>query len=67
MKILNKLKYIKYRFSKRYCFDEMCNTGNVTKNKKCGGLCGGDKQTNYLNYSCIDCNYLDNEVLRKVE
>ncbi len=61
MKILNKYLNI---FSKEYCFDRMIKAGNVTKNKRCGGLMGGDKHTNYLNYSCVDCKYLDDDLLR---
>lgn len=64
MKILNKLLY---RFTKKYCFEQMIRDGNVTENKKCGGVYGGDKLTNYLNYSCIDCKYFDDEVLRQVK
>lgn len=61
---MNILKKLMFRFSKEYCFDRMIKVGNVTKNKRCGGLCGGDKQTNYLNYSCVDCKYLDDNLIR---
>lgn len=61
---MNILKKLMFRFSKEYCFDRMIKAGNVTKNKRCGGLCGGDKQTNYLNYSCVDCKYLDDNLIR---
>jgi hypothetical protein len=55
---------ILYRFSKKYCFDRMIKDGNITKNNKCGGMCGGDKHTNHLSYSCVDCKYLDDNLLK---
>jgi hypothetical protein len=27
-------------------------------NGKCYGICGGDKSTDYLSYSCMNCKYL---------
>ena len=55
MKLMKKLLF---RFSKDYCFDQMIKSDNITLNKKCCGMVGGDRQSNYLSYSCIGCKYL---------
>ena len=40
------------------CYDEMRERGHAGLGK-CGGLTGGDRYTDYLNYYCVSCPYLD--------
>ena len=41
------------------CYTSMENRGIATMGC-CSGLAGGDKNTNYLQYECIDCpHYVD--------
>lgn len=47
-------KRITYFMSKEYCCDQMEKEG-IAVFGMCPGMIGGDKQTNYLSYSCIDC------------
>jgi hypothetical protein len=35
-----------------------CYEEHKTKDGKCYGLTGGDKNTNFLNYGCVGCIYL---------
>ena len=62
MKILNKLLY---RFTKKYCFEQMIKDENLTVNKKCGGRVGGDNTTDFLSYDCLECEYFDENLFRK--
>lgn len=57
-KILAIYYKIKYKLSKDYCYTEMEKRGYACFGKCCG-LSGGDRYTEYLNYSCVDCPYLD--------
>jgi hypothetical protein len=52
-------------FLKDGCFETMIKEGNLTENNRCGGICGGDKHTNYLSYACVDCKNFDEELFRK--
>lgn len=42
------------------CFNQMAKDG-------CHGLVGGTKETEYLQYNCVDCPYYKNNVIRKVD
>ena len=48
------------------CFNQMSKDGLVSKNG-CHGLVGGTKETEYLQYNCVDCPYYKNNVIRKVD
>ena len=48
------------------CFNQMYKDGLVSKNG-CHGLVGGTKETEYLQYNCVDCPYYKNNVIRKVD
>lgn len=61
---MNIIKKLIYRFSKEYCFDKMIKDGNVTVNKKCGGMVGGDNTTDFLSYDCLDCEYFDKSLFK---
>lgn len=47
------LQFFRKLFSKDKCFQKY-----KSKDGKCYGICGGDKSTDYLSYSCISCKYL---------
>ena len=64
---MNLIKKLIFRFSKEYCFDQMIKCGSITENKKCGGMVGGDRQSNYLSYSCVDCKYFDKSLFKQGE
>lgn len=52
------------KFTESYhdkCFKEFKKSHPEIKDK-CGGATGGDRHTNYLSYSCIDCPYLNKDV-----
>ena len=55
----NIAEWIKEQMYKRYdkCYEERESEG-VAVFSMCGGLAGGDKDTEYLQYECIDCPYL---------
>lgn len=59
--MLNKIKLllrkIKYYLSREYCYDCMEQKGSAAFGMCCG-MAGGDAQSNYLSYSCMDCPYL---------
>lgn len=57
-KLLAKYYRLKYKFSKECCYHEM-ELRDFASGKRCGGLMGGDRFTDYLSYSCVDCPYLD--------
>lgn len=38
------------------CYNQMESEGRASFGI-CGGVAGGDKSTEYLSYSCIDCPY----------
>lgn len=57
-KLIDFFDRIKYRLSKDCCYDEMEKRGSA-HSKRCNGLMGGDRYTNYLSYGCVDCPYLD--------
>lgn len=46
------------------CYEEMENRGNAVFGM-CSGQMGGDYETEYLSYSCLDCSYFDISVLKK--
>ena len=46
------------------CYEEMENRGNAVFGM-CSGQMGGDYETKYLSYSCLDCPYFDISVLKK--
>lgn len=48
------LRKIKYYFSREYCYDCMEREGNAAFGMCCG-MAGGDSQSGYLSYSCMDC------------
>ena len=48
------------------CFNQMSKDSLVSKNG-CHGLVGGTKETEYLQYNCVDCPYYKNNVIRKVD
>ena len=50
------IEKIKYRMSKEACYDEMEGRG-IAVFGICNGVTGGDRFTDYLNYSCVDCPY----------
>ena len=56
--ILDIVYKIRYLFSKDTCYDQM-KTFVYAYAGKCGGICGGDKSTNGLAYSCLDCAFLE--------
>lgn len=41
------------------CYEDMKNRGDTIFGTCCGQS-GGDKYTDYLSYSCIDCPYFNN-------
>lgn len=53
------LKQIKFRFRKEKCFHDMQNAG-IANGKCCHGIAGEDKNTNWIQESCIDCPYYNN-------
>ena len=55
-KIHNFIDRIKYKFSRECCYDEMEKQG-IAVFGMCGGTAGGDCNTDYLSYECIDCPY----------
>lgn len=59
--MLNKIKFlvekIKYYFSHKYCYDCMEREGNAVFGMCCG-VAGGDLNSGYLSYQCINCPYL---------
>ncbi len=52
------VKRVKYFFSKERCYTEREKEGVAIFNCCCG-VVGGDKETGYLQYGCIDCKYLN--------
>ena len=58
--MLNKIKLllrkIKYYLSREYCYDCMEREGSAVFGMCCG-MAGGDFQSGYLSYSCMDCPY----------
>ena len=56
--MLNKIKSlllkIKYYLSREYCYNCMEQKGSAAFGMCCG-MAGGDAQSNYLSYSCMDC------------
>ena len=50
------IKRIKYSFSRESCYKEM-EKQRIAVFGMCGGLVGGDRYTNYLQYDCVDCPY----------
>lgn len=59
--MLNKIKLliekIKYCFSHKSCYDCMEREGNAVFGMCCGTV-GGDSNSEYLSYRCMDCPYL---------
>ena len=55
IKRLRKLaERIKYHLSHEWCYDRMEATGTATMGCCCGCF-GGDWETGYLSYMCMDC------------
>lgn len=50
------IEKIKHQLTKDRCYDEMEGRG-IAACGVCCGVVGGDRNTEYLNYSCIDCKY----------
>ena len=50
------LRKIEYYLSREYCYDCMEQKGSAAF-CMCCGMAGGDSQSNYLSYSCMDCPY----------
>lgn len=50
------IERIKLRWSKEQCYKNMEGHG-IAAFGMCGGHVGGDKNTGYLSYDCIDCPY----------
>ena len=48
------IKWLKYRLSHEWCYDQMEERG-VAAFGCCCGLAGGSKATNYLSEMCCDC------------
>lgn len=55
-KFLDLIKKTKYYFSKEKCYKDREQEGYAAM-ECCKGLAGGDRSTNYLHYSCVDCSY----------
>lgn len=53
----------RFTHSREWCHEEMQKRGSVSPNG-CPGLVGGDYETNFLQYECIGCPYIDPEVYR---
>lgn len=51
---------IKFKVSNEYCYSRQYKKGNITEDKYCNGLTGGDRYSGYLCYSCVDCKYFNN-------
>ena len=60
-KIINNIKKfiekINYYFSHKSCYDDRERQGKAVFGM-CGGVAGGDFNSGYLNYDCMDCPYL---------
>lgn len=50
------IDHFKYKFSTACCYDEMEKQGNAVFGM-CSGTVGGDRNTEYLSYSRINCPY----------
>lgn len=59
--MLDKIKLliekIEYYFSHKFCYDDMERQGRAVFGM-CDGLMGGDINSRYLSYHCMDCPYL---------
>lgn len=53
-KIISKIKYY---FSRERCYNKREDEG-LASFCCCSGLVGGDKESEYLQYECLDCKYL---------
>lgn len=53
---MNIFQIVKEFFSKNQCYKQREKEGTAIFGM-CGGLVGGDKATDYLQYSCVDCKY----------
>ena len=51
----------RFTHSREWCHEEMQKRGSVGQNG-CSGLVGGDYETDYLQYKCIGCPYIDPKV-----
>lgn len=61
-KLMAKLEsFFAKRSYRDWCYSEMEKRGSAC-NHKCNGQMGGDHNTGYLSYTCIDCKYLDSNV-----
>ena len=61
IKMLDKIKRliekIKYYFSHEACYNDMEQQG-IAVFGMCCGVTGGDRNSEYLSYQCMDCPYL---------
>jgi hypothetical protein len=48
----------RFTHSREWCHEEMQKRGSVGPNG-CPGLVGGDYETDFLQYECIGCPYID--------
>lgn len=59
--LLDKIKLliekIRYYFSHKSCYDDRERQGKAMFGMCCG-IAGGDSNSEYLNYACMDCPYL---------
>ena len=39
------------------CYHQMVQDGHADKGR-CGGMAGGDKNTDYLSYECVGCPFM---------
>ena len=53
-KIKSTIAKVKHYFSHAHCYNQMEAVGIATFGM-CSGLSGGDKNSGYLQYQCIDC------------
>ena len=51
------IRWIKYRISHEWCYDRMEYDG-IAAFGCCSGIFGGDRESNYLSYMCMDCPHL---------
>lgn len=47
---------IKFNFSHEHCYNQMEDEG-IAVFGVCSGLSGGDNNSGYLQYKCMDCPY----------
>lgn len=58
------ITWIKYHLSHEWCYDRM-ETAGVAIFGCCSGTFGGDEQSNYLSYMCMDCPHWTPQSLKE--